>query len=146
MPGPNYGLAKAYKLPAATSSEVPIYSALVKGSSVQEADLPASLGDLPLGVLYETATVDDIKDGRAFQVRVEGSAFCIAGEAIADGDIVVADTDGTVLSTASGNGGEPGEDTTFYALGIARSATTEAGQLVVVQLQVGLPIAGPAGA
>lgn len=95
------------------------YVVVEYGTSEGQCDLPSATSDLPLGVIQETAVA-----GQAVNVQIDGIAQVVSNAAIAAGSLVyIAATTGRVDDSDTGT-----------AVGLALTASSAAGEVIVVDL------------
>lgn len=95
------------------------YVVVELGSAEGQVDLPSATSDLPFGVIQETAVA-----GQAVPVQIDGIAQIVANGAIAMGALVyIAATTGRVDDSDTGT-----------CVGLALTATSGAGEIVLVDL------------
>lgn len=119
MAGPNRGYDKAF----VPTEAVELYRGVTQ-TDVQECALPTNGTTLPLGVTQEAATADNVAEGRVINVRMDGTTFLEAAAAITLGANVAFDAAGKGVAAVTGD----------YVAGIARSAATADGDLIVLQI------------
>lgn len=106
---------------------------LVKQTAADTVDLVSAVTDRTFGVLLNAP-----KANQACEVQTDGIAKCVSdgsGTSIAAGDPLAADTSGRVVKNAT---------TDRLGVGVAMDASTAAGTVIRVKLNIGIPFRTPA--
>lgn len=89
------------------------------GSAEGQVDLPSSTGDIPFGIIQETAVA-----GQAVPVQIDGISQCVAGGAVALG----------VLVYLQATTGRVDDVDTGTAVGLSLTAAGANGDIIIVDL------------
>jgi len=112
---------------AYAENEIPWYH-VVKQVGVEHVEVTGNAGEEHVGICQEYADDVDVERGRIVRVRLEGVSRAVASAAIPLLSKVAATNDGRVAVATSGQ----------TVVGIARSAASEAGDWLNVQILHGV--------